>query len=183
MSEDSRPPDSFDELLRKSLPGLRAYIRWRTLGRSLPMESVDDYVQSTCREVLLDVGDVRPRDADELGRWLRLAADRKLVDRLRYHRRSKRRTAGQPDPRPPAEHPAAATTPSGAAARRESLEALGVWLRELPGEYERVLRMRYLEGRSRTEIAAAIGRSEAAVRMLLVRARARLAQVAERSGP
>ncbi len=50
-------------------------------------------------------------------------------------------------------------------------EGVALALAELPGEYEAVLRAKYFEQRSVTEIAAELGRSAKAVESLLTRAR------------
>jgi RNA polymerase sigma-70 factor (ECF subfamily) len=58
------------------------------------------------------------------------------------------------------------------AADRERAERIAVALAGLPDRSERVLRMKYLDGMSVAEIAAACGETEKAVESLLTRARA-----------
>jgi RNA polymerase sigma-70 factor (ECF subfamily) len=55
-------------------------------------------------------------------------------------------------------------------------------LSQLPGDYREVIVLRNLEGFSHEEVARRMGRSVAAVRMLWVRALARLRQTIETVG-
>ena len=66
-------------------------------------------------------------------------------------------------------------TPSGVVLAAEDVGHLAEALRSLAPDYREVLALRLREGLAHAEIAARLGRSEGAVRMLLVRARAALA--------
>jgi RNA polymerase sigma-70 factor (ECF subfamily) len=68
------------------------------------------------------------------------------------------------------------TSPSEAAARREQSVVLADALARLPADYREVIVLRNLEGLSHEEVAAQMGRGAGAVRMLWVRALARLRQ-------
>lgn len=75
-----------------------------------------------------------------------------------------------------------AVSPSQAAVRGERERTLARLLDRLPEDYRRVLVLRHLEGRSHEEIALMLGRQAGAVRMLWVRALARLRREAEAEG-
>jgi RNA polymerase sigma-70 factor (ECF subfamily) len=62
------------------------------------------------------------------------------------------------------------TSPSGAAMRRESAERVRAALATLADDYRTVIRLRRIEERPVPEIAAEMGRSENAVRILYFRA-------------
>jgi RNA polymerase sigma-70 factor (ECF subfamily) len=65
-------------------------------------------------------------------------------------------------------------TPSGAAATREAVGLVQAAVDRLPEDYRRVVRLYELQGLSIHDVAADMGRSEGAVKMLLARARDRL---------
>ncbi len=68
------------------------------------------------------------------------------------------------------------SSPSQQAARREQEVVLAEVLARLPDDYREVLVLRNLQGLSHEEVAARMGRGAGAVRMLWVRALARLRQ-------
>jgi RNA polymerase sigma factor (sigma-70 family) len=65
-------------------------------------------------------------------------------------------------------------TPSRSVARGEARKALDQALGAIPTEYERVIRLYDLKGKSAAEVGAEMGRSEGAVYMLRARAHERL---------
>ena len=67
-----------------------------------------------------------------------------------------------------------ASSPSAHAARRECAVLLADALARLPPDYREVIVMRHLEGATLPDVAAKIGRTAGAVRMLWVRALERL---------
>ena len=66
------------------------------------------------------------------------------------------------------------TTPSAAAAGNEIRSALASVLERLPPDYATVIKLYDLQGRSASELAAELNRSEGAVYMLRARAHDRL---------
>lgn len=68
-------------------------------------------------------------------------------------------------------------TPSQSVARGEARRLLDIALAALPVEYERVIRLYDLKGKSAAEVGAEMGRSEGAVYMLRARAHERLREV------
>ena len=75
------------------------------------------------------------------------------------------------------EEPSTIVTPEAEVLRRESLRSLATRLSELPPLARECLVLRYAAGLSAREIAAVIGRSEAATQKQLSRALARLKEV------
>jgi RNA polymerase sigma-70 factor (ECF subfamily) len=73
-------------------------------------------------------------------------------------------------------------SPSGAAMLREELERVEAAFEQLSDEQREVITLAHLAGLSRAEIAAQMGRSEGAVRVLLHRSLARLAELLEAGG-
>jgi RNA polymerase sigma-70 factor (ECF subfamily) len=61
-------------------------------------------------------------------------------------------------------------SPSGCASRREDEIRIADTLAQLPGDYRDVIVLRNIEGLSFDEVAARMGRSTGAVRMLWLRA-------------
>jgi RNA polymerase sigma-70 factor (ECF subfamily) len=144
-----------------------------------------DIVQITCLEAFLRIRSFVPAGPGSFLNWLRRISQNNLRDAIKELERDKR-----PSPR---RNVSAAggdesyihliervagttTTVSRAAGRNELTQIVDETLRKLPADYERVLRLYELEGRSAPEVASEMGRSHGAVRMLLARARDCLAE-------
>jgi len=153
----------------------------------LRQESVDDIVQSACREALLSARELeRRKDRVETSQaWLHWHATRKIIQRARYLQREKR----DPGRNNTAAHGArggdalgelyrTTLTPSSRAMRREDLDLLDEAIDLLPEQQSLVIRLAYYEALSREEIAEIMGRpSSNAVQSLLSRAIAKLAVI------
>jgi len=177
-------PLAVDSLLARHLPGLLAFVRLRAGDKLRSMESTMDLVQSACREVLEDIPQMQQRDDANFRSWLYSAAERKIVDRARYHASLKRgvgRAVGGTPQLQAAEEGLLATaykgffTPSENASAREELERFEVAFGKLPSDYRDVIVLARVVGHSIVEVARQMGRSEGAVKMLLHRALAQLA--------
>lgn len=145
-----------------------------------------DILQVTFLEVFLHADTIAPGASGSFRSWLRRIAENNLRDALRALERDKR-----PSPSRRIEvHDrdrsylalleqvaAASNTPSRDCALNELREGVDAALRELPRDYEQVLRLYELEGLSGEEVAERMGRSCGAVRMLLARAREQLVHV------
>jgi RNA polymerase sigma-70 factor (ECF subfamily) len=180
---DARAADS---LFERHMPGLLAFVRARAGARLREREDTLDLVQSACREVLNDLPSHGYRDEAMFKHWLFLAAERKILDKARYHGREKRANAGR--------HTLSAVeadllgrgyvafdTPSRAAIAREELALLEDAMQRLTDEHREVILFSRIIGLSHAEIAEMTGKSEVAVRSLLHRALARL--TIEMGGP
>lgn len=176
---------AIDELLRRHLPGLRGYVRLHG-GRLLPTkEDHSDLVQSVCREVLEHMDRFQyPSDAG-FRHWLFVTAMRKIKKRYRYWFADKRDVAREqavvagPDPSAPdvLEGYATFCTPSRVLEAREEVARIEGAFDQLPEDYRQVIVLARLVGLSRGEIGEEMGRTEGAVRTLLSRAQARLAEI------
>lgn len=187
---------AIEHLLEEFLPDLHAYVR-RHAGRlAVARESSSDLVQSICRELLEHMGDGRFefRGVGPFRKWLYRAALLKISARRRYHGAEQRdpareRGAGSPGadtssasvPRAEAADPG--RTPSAAAELNEELDRLLAVLDDLPPRYAEVLGLAQGDGLSHLEIANRLGISESHSRVLLARARARLASLVRRDEP
>jgi RNA polymerase sigma-70 factor (ECF subfamily) len=173
-------PGAIDALFERHLPGLLAFVRARAGPALLAKEDSLDLVQSTCREVLRDAPAEGYRDEAGFRHWLFLAAERKILDRARYHGRGKREAGSEITPsRAEVEllrrGYGGLETPSVEAMHKEELAALESALQRLGEEHRSVILLARVVGLSHAQIAEQLGKSEVAVRSLLYRATARLA--------
>ncbi len=167
-------------LLERHLPGLLAFVRAHAGKQLLERDASMDLVQSACREVLQDLGQHDYRDEAGFRHWLFLAAERKILDRARYHGRDKRAGAAAFSPSQAEERALLAgysgiCTPSRDAIAREELQRAEAALARLSDEHREVIVLSRIVGLSHAQIAERSGKSEVAVRSLLHRALARLA--------
>jgi len=178
---------AFNSLFARNLPPLRAFLRLKATGIVAQKESVDDLAQSVCREVLVDIQDYEYRGDEDFRKWLFLQATRKIIDRYRYHRRS-RRYAAREARRPAADDReaqtlldcyATLTTPSQHASAREKLEQIETALEALPDTQREAVALSRLMNLSYAEIADHLDLTESAVRGLVARGLARLSALLE----
>jgi len=152
---------SFEELARRYKRRLFVYLRPR-LGSD---EDAEDMVQDTFLKLYRNVGGYDP--AYRFSTWLYTSANRLAIDSFRKNATVRRESAG-----------AANDQLSDPAAGREAgTGESGLWDKaQALGETRfRVLWLRYGEDMTIDEIAAVLGRTRLAVRVLLHRARTSLA--------
>lgn len=176
------------KLLGRSRQPLCAYIAHKipiTLRGALDAE---DVVQDAHVEVFRAIATFEPRGADSFDGWVRTIAARKLRDAVRRHRTAKRGggRAGAGAISPAMEKSmialldlvaAPARTPSSVAAHAEGVEVLQAAMRQLPEDYRRALWMMHIQERSAADVAAELGRTEGAIRVLCHKARKRLGEI------
>jgi RNA polymerase sigma-70 factor (ECF subfamily) len=176
-----------DELLGRYLPELRAFVRLRVGTALRAHESCSDIVQSVCREILEHQERFRHPSEAAFKRWLFTTALRKVSDRWEHWTAEKRDARRELPAESAGDDGALAVcysnfmTPSGAAMLREEIERVEAAFAELSAEQREVITLAHLVGLSRAEIAAETGRSEGAVRVLLHRSLARLAELLDES--
>lgn len=168
---------ALEKLIASYLPQLHAFVRVRLGGRVRARESSMDVVQSACREVLADPSRYELRGEDRFRGWLFTTALNKLREKHRFHGREKRA--------PEREHDdldadgllpgASFLTPSVDAIGKEAALALDASMQALSEEHREVITMARIAKLPHEVIAELMGRSEEAVRQLLVRALRRLA--------
>ena len=182
---------SIGALLERHLPRLEAFVRLRMGPELRAYESSADLVQSACREVLEGLERYEYRGESEFRGWLFTTALHKVSYRVR-HLRARRRDARRAEPPPNATLSgpgdplaglaAAAGTPSEDAMAREELARLERAFALLPEHYREVIALARIAGLAHREIAAQLGKTEEATRVLLFRALAALAKVMRPEG-
>jgi RNA polymerase sigma-70 factor, ECF subfamily len=185
-------PDAADRLFARVRPWLQILARTQ-LGKHLQAKTdPSDVVQMALLEAVRGLGQFRGETEAEFLAWLRQV----LTNAIRHEARRYGGTAARDLAREESlEHEleessarlgamlaADVSSPSAGAERAEARIALASLLAQLPEEYRDVLVLRNLEGLSHEEVAARMGRSVAAVRMLWVRALARLRALSTESG-
>jgi RNA polymerase sigma-70 factor (ECF subfamily) len=143
-----------------------------------------DVVQQTLLEAWQGWDRMQARDEQQKLAWLRQILAHQLARLLRHYRGTQKRdvsrelsleqsldqSARRLDDLLIAGDP----SPSQAASASEQLERLAQVLEELPEDYRQVILLRNLEELSHAQVAERMGRSDAAVRMLWLRALAAL---------
>jgi RNA polymerase sigma-70 factor (ECF subfamily) len=170
------------ELLHRHLPGLSGFLRLRAGRLLLEKESCSDLAQSVCRDVLQNAGQFRFDGEAGFRKWLYTTALRKIADRYEYYLAAKRNAGREEDAASSREAEtlhayAGFYSPSQQAAAREEVSRVESAFARLADDQQEVILMAKMMGLSRAEIAAELGKSEGAVRMLLSRSMARLTEL------
>lgn len=179
-SDDAPAPLPLGDLLSQHLNWLEAYLRLKSGFLVRGRESTADLAQSVCREILQDADDLEFTSAAAFRSCLLTAADRKIIERHRYHTRLKRdvgRTVSIDAAHALAGTYASIATPSEAADVREQVQLLEECFDELPEDYRQVILLFHVAGLPHEEVAEHLGRSVSASRNLLSRALARLGRI------
>jgi RNA polymerase sigma-70 factor (ECF subfamily) len=183
-------PAALDGLLARYRPWLLVLAQGQ-LGRRLPGKcDASDIVQQVLVDACHGLPQFRGTTEAELCAWLRQVLARALGHELRRYAGTQQRDLarevsleqelGQSSGRLGALLAAPHSSPSQQAARHEEELHLAALLARLPEDYRTVLVLRDLEGLPHEEVARRMGRAVGAVRMLWVRALARLRQEMER---
>lgn len=185
MLPDRTPPLSSADLLQRAKHGsdaalnllyercagrLLAYIRLR-MGRELRsrMES-RDILQATLLKSVKHLGELKGQETQSLMAWLARIAEHEIRDRADYHHRQRRDAAREvpmDDRLPVAGH---GRSPLSEVILDEQARRLESALETLSPAHREIILLRKFEELSFPEIAARIGKSEDACRMLLARA-------------
>lgn len=165
--------------LGEVLEGYRQFLRLLArsrVGRELRARlDPSDLVQETLLEAQRDFQQFHGENRAELAGWLRQILLRNLADQCKHHQ-SQKRDVGREQPlellvkKTPESLAAPLSTPSAHALKLEQEGALATALAQLPPDYREVLTLRHLQGESFETIAARMGRTPGAVRMLWMRA-------------
>jgi RNA polymerase sigma-70 factor (ECF subfamily) len=176
---------ALDELVVRHVDGLRAFVRLRVGAELRARESSSDLVQSVCREILQEARRFQHASESAFKSWLYTTALRKIADRAQ-HWRTLKRDAGREERLPSRMDDTglvgiyrSISSPSQHAVASEERERIERAFEELEEEQREVIVLAKVAGLSRAEIAAQTGRSEGAVRVLLHRSLARLAEMLE----
>lgn len=186
LLEQARAGDS--DALGQLLEQYRHYLRLLAqsqVGRNLRVRlDPSDLVQETLLEAQRDFQQFAGSGEGELTAWLRRILVRNLADQLKHHHCQKRDFQREQPLEVLVEQAHAAlaaplSTPSAHVARREQAVVLAQAMAQLPPDYREVIALRHLEGESFEAIAAKMGRTSGAVRMLWMRALERLGGLME----
>lgn len=183
----SGDPVALEDMLVQLLPGLRSYLARHAGQLVAQKETPDDLAQSVCREVLERMGNekIEYRGDAQFRQWLYQAALHKLQNRHRFYRAERRDAGREAAPGGDASGSqwdalfANLSTPSGKAMRSEDMDRLQRALLQLSEPQREIIRLARLEGLSHGELASRLGVTESHSRVLLARAMARLARLAQ----
>ena len=183
---DTNALASFIELRR---PQLTAYIE-RELGSGLRRKvEADDVFQEMSAEAVRALPATTLGDRDPFS-WLCQIAERRIIDLHRRHFGAQKRDAGRevslgsPGGNDGSSQAglinmlvASMTTPSQAFSRNAREACLLRALDKLPADQREALRLRYIENLPSKQIAEKIGKSDAAVRVMLTRSLKKLQEL------
>jgi RNA polymerase sigma-70 factor (ECF subfamily) len=176
-------PTGIERLIEHHMPRLHAYVRLRLGAAVRAREASIDVVQSVCRELLAATPKFQFRGEARFRDWLFTAALNKIRDKQRFHGRSKR-DAARERAVDDADLARAASflTPSVDAIGKETAVAFAEAMAELSDEHREVITLARVVQLPHAVIAESMGRTEAAVRQLLVRALLELSRQLKRRG-
>lgn len=166
-------PAALADVLRAYLPRLQRFVHLRLGAELRGREDTVDIVQSTVRE-LLEEERFEWRGEPEFRGWLFQAAVNKIREKARFHGRDKRAVGREVGPVEGfgffVEALRDLTTPSRVAIAREETQRLERAFATLTESQREVVALARIAGLPHAAIAARLGKSEVAVRQLLVRA-------------
>jgi RNA polymerase sigma factor (sigma-70 family) len=160
-----------------NLPRVREFVTRRLRPELAQVESPSDIVQSACRELLSDLNresQVRGGLAVLRWRFLRRAL-RKIVQKHRYHAAQKRRLGRAAGGNAVDAALDLALGPVARLVEAERAERLARAMQQLSIRHQRVIEWVHFDGMPHAEVGRRLGCSEDASKMLLSRAKARLA--------
>jgi RNA polymerase sigma-70 factor (ECF subfamily) len=163
-------PEALNRLYERSAGRLLAYIRLR-MGRELRarLES-RDILQATMLKSLNHLKELKGNETRSLMAWLARIAEHEIRDRADYHRRMRRDAGREVAVEDDAVLQAATRSALSRVILDEEAERLEAALETLSPAHREVILLRKFEELSFAEIAARLGKSEDACRMLLARA-------------
>jgi RNA polymerase sigma-70 factor, ECF subfamily len=168
------------EYLQRQRPQLLAFVE-RQLGAGLRRKlEADDIVQEVSAEAVRSLDQIDFGDRDPFT-WLCQLAERKIIDAHRRFFEAQKRDAGREVSIAPSRDDtqqgglmhllvASMTTPSQAFSRNAKEARMYEAIQQLPAEQQEALRLRYVENLPSKQIAERLGKSDAAVRVMLTRA-------------
>lgn len=180
--------DALAEFLSQVRRPLLAFIE-RQLGPALRRKlEPDDIAQEVSGEAVRSLASMEFGDRDPFS-WLCQIAERKIIDSHRRFFEAQKRDAGRELSLGPARDEtqqggglinmlvASMTTASQAFSRNAKEARLQEALQQLPDDQRDAIRLRYVENLPSKEIAERLGKSDAAVRVMLTRSLKKLQQI------
>jgi RNA polymerase sigma-70 factor (ECF subfamily) len=175
-----RESDALASYIEQNRGALVGFLRSITGEHLLSVVELDDLVQEVSTTALTSL-DSAPLDTYQPMQWLQQIARRRVVDAHRFHFEAKRRDAGRQQSIHKAGGAdssamgmeqllaASMTSPSAAYSRDVRMCRLQEAIEGLAEEQKAAVRMRYAEGLPTKQIADKLGKTDAAVRVLLSR--------------
>ncbi|MEM6980172.1 MAG: sigma-70 family RNA polymerase sigma factor [Planctomycetota bacterium] len=180
---DSRDPQLLADYIEQRRASLRSFMQRITGPRLLAVVELDDLLQEIAATAITSLA-TAPLDDYSVWQWLQQIARRRAVDAHRFHFEAKCRDASRQKSLQDrastgggnATHQgleallaASITSPSDVLSRDIRLSALRQAIDALPEEQRQAITLRYVEGQATKAIAAVMGKSDAAVRVMLSR--------------
>lgn len=165
-----------DELCRRHLPGLVAWVRLKLKRHRVvaERESSMDVVQTVFRQALGDLGRFEYRGGNSFRNWLLTYADNKLRNRQQYHDAA-RRTPDREVEAAVSQFYGSIATPSQVVSAKESVQRFERAFAKLSETDQEIILLARIEGLSHAEIGERMGISVDASKQALRRAQVRLA--------
>ncbi len=172
-------------------PRLLAFIRSITGAHLRSRIEIEDLFQEVATGAISALKRIPLSDLDPWS-WLQGLARRRVIDAHRFYFGAKRRAACRQTSLDAAmfvdDHErnlhqlliASITSPSAAVSRQWHLQRLTHAVAELSEEQQTILRLRYVEGLPSKDIAEQVGKTDAAVRVILTRSIRKLAEILQR---
>lgn len=174
----ARDTEALGELIDAERNRLIGFVRSIMSEKLIAQVEPDDLIQEISATALTSL-DTAPLDRYEPIQWLQEIARRRVVDAHRFHFGAARRDAGRQQSMHGAGDEggggieaflaASMTSPSAAFSRDVRVNRMHEAVDGLADEAQQVVRMRYAEGLPTKEIAAKLGKTDVAVRVLLSR--------------
>ena len=167
-------PDAVEALYGRVTPRVLAYVRMR-MGQSLRarMDS-RDILQATLLKSFERLSEFRGTNAPSLMAWLSRIAEREILDRADFHQRARRSPSRETPLSGQDVLEARVTSVLSRMIRDERVERLEAAMEGLSDAHREIILLRKFQDLPFREIAARLGKSEDACRMLLARALAAL---------
>ena len=164
-------PDALGELYARYGGRLQAFIRMK-MGQDLRARVESrDILQATLLKSFQRLGQFEGGDGPTLMGWLVRIAENEIRDQVDFQHRQRRDVAvAVPLDAGGIDVPASVRSALSAAVLNEQAERLGAALEAMAPDHREVIVLRKLEELSFKDVAARMGRSEDACRMLLTRA-------------
>lgn len=179
--------DALASFLDVNQKQLMAFIS-RRLGDGLRKKvEVEDIFQEVSAECIRTITPEWPGEREPFS-WLCHVAERKIVDAHRHHFEAKKRDAGKEralEVRSPGGQEIgmvnmlvkSMTTPSAAFSRNAREVRLQEAIAQLSEDQQKAVRLKYIENKPSKEIAEELGKSDAAVRVMLTRTMKQLHEI------
>jgi len=175
-------PEAFARLFHRVRGRLEVWISVRMGALLRSRLTPDDVLQETFLEAFRSLTRFRDQGPGSFQRWIFSVAENRLRDLSKFHNAQKRaaRRDVAPDPHQDGENDilkqlaALTQSPSAGVHREEMTQQLAEAIRQLPEPLREVLVLRAIEERTYAEVAEALDRPQATVRVLFCRALKRL---------